>query len=476
MYVAVAVVAACMGSAWALLTPPFQVPDEPSHFAYAQYLGETLRLPGGDPSAPQYSDEAAAYLGNLGAGALIGQVHVVVPAESDPGPAGLADTKLLRDNGGGRTGASSHPPLYYLLEALPYRVFSGSDLTLRMLMMRLLSVLFFTGSAVLVALLAAEFFPRTPWAPAVAGLSIGLQPVMGFIAGGVSPDSLLTFLAVALMLALVRGIRRPSARAAIWIGGVAGLGALSKLTFLAFLPAAVVGLLVVGGRVARNRGPWRGVTVTGVGAVALVAPLIVYVAWTVLQGRGLLPPGVSTPSMDPAFIQPRTNRELLSYMWQLYLPRVPGQVDFFGYSPIVNTWAHGFIGRYGWLDYGAPAWMMTLGSWILGLLGVLAVIGLGRNWRRVRDGWAELTVLGIAALGLLVLVASGGYEYKRTTGLVFEQARYLFPLAGLYGAAVVAACLSVGRRWAGTFAVVLVILAATHALSGLLLTVARYYG
>ena len=30
---------------WSLATPPFHVPDEVSHIAYAQYLAETGRLP-----------------------------------------------------------------------------------------------------------------------------------------------------------------------------------------------------------------------------------------------------------------------------------------------------------------------------------------------------------------------------------------------------------------------------------------------
>ena len=37
-------VAVLNGCAWSLITPPFHVPDEISHFAYVQYMGET-----GDP-------------------------------------------------------------------------------------------------------------------------------------------------------------------------------------------------------------------------------------------------------------------------------------------------------------------------------------------------------------------------------------------------------------------------------------------
>jgi hypothetical protein len=36
------VVVALVGAAWALFVPPFQVPDENSHFGYAQRLAESF--------------------------------------------------------------------------------------------------------------------------------------------------------------------------------------------------------------------------------------------------------------------------------------------------------------------------------------------------------------------------------------------------------------------------------------------------
>ena len=37
---------ACINAVcWSLLSPPFQVPEEPAHFAYVQQLAEAHRLP-----------------------------------------------------------------------------------------------------------------------------------------------------------------------------------------------------------------------------------------------------------------------------------------------------------------------------------------------------------------------------------------------------------------------------------------------
>src|SRR4029453_16666390 len=43
-----------VGVAWALFLPPFQAPDENSHFAYVQTLDEEFELPG-DDRRPNYS-------------------------------------------------------------------------------------------------------------------------------------------------------------------------------------------------------------------------------------------------------------------------------------------------------------------------------------------------------------------------------------------------------------------------------------
>ena len=54
---------------WSVIVPPFMVPDETSHFGYAQYLAETGQPPPQTPNASQYSPQGiVAAL----AGALVG--------------------------------------------------------------------------------------------------------------------------------------------------------------------------------------------------------------------------------------------------------------------------------------------------------------------------------------------------------------------------------------------------------------------
>lgn len=150
--------------------------------------------------------------------------------------------------------------------------------------------------------------------------------------------------------------------------------------------------------------------------------------------------------------------------------------DQFGFSPLNTTWLRGFAGRYGWLDYGAPEWVGDIFLWVVVALASLGVLYMCRN-RDVllRHRIAGLTAL-LYALGLAIIIGKPGYDYHRITGFVFEQPRYLFPLAAGFSV-LVASALSAARpghlRWvcAGFVSVLCL-----HDVSGLAVTVARYYG
>ncbi|UUY04116.1 hypothetical protein LRS13_00890 [Svornostia abyssi] len=94
----------------------------------------------------------------------------------------------------------------------------------------------------------------------------------------------------------------------------------------------------------------------------------------------------------------------------------------------------------------------------------------------LRRNAAELTCFGTVVVGLAFSIALVGYDYRRTTGFTFEQVRYLFPLLGLYAAVVATATLGLGNRRAPALAVAMITLITLHGVSGLILTVGRYYG
>lgn len=472
----VGLVAVAMGTTWAFLTPLFQVPDEPAHYSYVQYLGETGRMPEGSTERAVYSSQQEQVMQVLGTYTLIGRSTRRVE-RSDPSVVRelrKADS-LPRADGGGSTTSSSQPPLYYGSATIAYRASGFLGATAQVRAVRLLSVAMFAIGAMLAGLLCAELFAGVPWARSLGGLSVAVAPVPGFIAGGVSPDNLLNTLAIGLTLAIVVGIRRPSWRHAAAVGGIAGLGVITKLTFAGLVPAAALAVLVIAWRLRRATGNRAGLKSLVAGAGAMCAPAVIYVIWATLQGRALVPVGASTPTLPPGEIPAASLREHLSYAWQLFLPRLPWQTDFFGFSPITETWIGGWLGRYGWLDYGANSWMREIGTWLVWILTALAISALVQHRSALRRSLAEVSCLALLAVGLAATIALVGYDYKRTTGYVFEQVRYLFPLLGLYAAGITAASLGLGRRLAPNLSVIIVVILSLHGLSGLVLTVARYY-
>src|SRR5207247_9225548 len=118
--------------------PPWQSPDESQHFAYVQSVAERFALPG-DRTRKTFSTEQ----GLADNRSRTGREGRIPGAEWRPDAFARwrqRDAKLAasaRRDGGGRNTASANPPLYYLYEALPYRVFYGPTIFGRLLAMRL---------------------------------------------------------------------------------------------------------------------------------------------------------------------------------------------------------------------------------------------------------------------------------------------------------------------------------------------------
>jgi 4-amino-4-deoxy-L-arabinose transferase-like glycosyltransferase len=473
---AVALIACAHGMVWSVLTPPFQAPDETEHFAYAQYLAETGKLPP-RVGSPQYSAEELAAFAALGTTAITGNYFGRTPATETiarGAESTIEDAESLpRDDGGGPSTASSQPPLAYLLWAVPYHVGAATDgsILTRLWLMRLLSVLCFVATAVGCALVARELLPSWSWAGPIAGVLVALQPVLAFISVSVNPDTLLFAVSTWALLVAVRILKHGlTTQRAIGLGALTAAGLVTKLTFLGLVPGLALALLI---GLARSReGRARNFALATAAAASLPAA---FVLWGTVQGRGLWPVGGGTTILPPEQQAPATLGGLLSHGWQLFLPRAPSMQDSFGYFPPYEIWIKGFIARLGWLDYGVRGWIYEVGALILVGVLILLVVALARAGR-VRRHYAELAVFGLCALGLAAQITYAGYDYRRLTGFGFEQTRYLFPLIALYGTGVVAAATALGRRVAPALAAALVGVAALHVLAVVFATVARYYG
>jgi hypothetical protein len=173
-----------------------------------------------------------------------------------------------------------------------------------------------------------------------------------------------------------------------------------------------------------------------------------------------------------------TLRGQLSYLWQSFLPRLPWQNDLFPTYPNYLAWQtyfQGFVGRFGWFQFGFPLWVSEAALPLFAALVALAGAALLRTRSFLRRRGGEMLTYAALLGGLVVAVSFAGYRAVTVSGEAFEQTRYLFPLLPLYGALVAVAARGAGRRWGPVVGAFLVVLAMGHDLFAQLITVARYY-
>jgi hypothetical protein len=113
---------------WSIVTPPFEVADEPAHFSYVKQLAETGRLP--RIIQGQTSQEEAIALTDLhflATNEESGRDPIESQAEQNRLQHALVGAARLPRDGSEVAGvATSEPPLYYALEAIPYTIASSA--------------------------------------------------------------------------------------------------------------------------------------------------------------------------------------------------------------------------------------------------------------------------------------------------------------------------------------------------------------
>ncbi|HEX4483915.1 MAG TPA: DUF2142 domain-containing protein [Solirubrobacteraceae bacterium] len=472
---ACAIVALANGLAWSLIVPPFQVPDENAHYAYVQQVAERGTLPRQLPPGSGLSPREDQTLNALLTFGIVG--HRDNPAPETEVQQQVLDqiaaAKLPAKGSGDALAATPNPPLYYALQAIPYKLVGSGKVLDKLQAMRFLSALMGALTVLLVFMFLRELLPASRWAWPAGALLVAFQPLFGFISGGVNNDDLLYLAAAGLLWAIARAFRRglTPARGAL-IGGFLTVGLVTKFTMLGFVPAAILAVLLLARRA------WRGDRAQALGGLAWAvglgaAPVIVYVALNhFVWKRSAIPGGVGSVAgtNDRVF----SFREEVSHVWQLFLPHLWFNRQF-SYSPFWETWFRGLVGRFGWLDYDFPAWVYEVVKYVALVICLLAAGELVRGRDALRRRLGELSVYVLAVAGLCVVIGVQSYRFLVANNGVFEQPRYLLPLLCLYAAIAALAVRFGGRRWGPVLGAALVVLAIGHDLYAQAITIARYY-
>jgi 4-amino-4-deoxy-L-arabinose transferase-like glycosyltransferase len=471
-----AAIAILNATVWSIITPPFQGRDEPDHFTYVQQLAETGTLPQSASSiSSRYSPEEELVFGALDQVRvrLKPQIPAISSVDEQHALTRAVEANASRRGSGSAGVATSEPPLYYALETIPYAIGQGNILT-QLELMRLLGAAIAGITVLLTFFFLRECLPGVPWAATAGTLCVALQPLLGFMSGTVNPDTMLYAVSAAILLCLARGFRRGlTRRLAVTLGVLIAVGFATKLNFVGLAFGVFIGLILLSAREAKSKRRDACISfalAAGIGSI----PVVLYALVNILSGHptfGIASAGISD------FVKGSIFHEI-SYVWELYLPRLPGMTLYFrGMSTSWDIWFERSIGLYGALDTMFPVWVSRVALAPAGAIALLCGRALIVQRATLRARLPELVVYAVMILGVLMMVGVSSY-YSDVLEQVeaYGDPRYLLPMIPLLGAIVTLAVRGAGRRWAPPTAAVIVVLFLAHDVFSQLQVIARYYG
>jgi hypothetical protein len=472
-------IAAVNALCWALITPPFQAPDEVDHFAYVQSLVERGEGPSHELAStlPRWSSAETLALQDMD----FFTDHQV----GDSRPPWLAHqqreyrqqtAKLMpsASDGGGYSTSAIHGPIYYLALAPAYALTSGASIFSQLTLMRFTSALLGALVALFTFLLARELAPRRPWLWALAALLVAYQPMYGFISGAVNNDVGVNAAAAALELLLIRLLRRGIT---IPWGALTGAVLIAlpivKGTGLSLYPVAALVFLGALWRY-HSRRALVGWAALALGALAM-SELSAHVLSLVQPASATT--GASTISSNATAVSEAFHHipDYLSYLWQAVLPRLPFMTPHFPTShPYFVIFVERGWGAFGWYDVLFPRWVYVVIFVAMIVTFPLAGWAGRREWTWLRTHWME--ALAVVLMPVAVIAGfEAAYYTPGTRPAIAEFGRYAFPAIGPLALLVVGALHAFGRRrvlFVGT-AVTTAMMALSYASQ--LLTLTRFY-
>ncbi len=386
-----------IGALYALLTPPWQIPDEPAHYNYVRFVAENLRYP-----VLQMSDYPHEYLEEIKAKRFPPEMSI------DP----------IRYE-------FHQPPLYYSLAVPFYWLTRFWPPAQQVIALRFLSLLMGGGIVYLAYLIVKEVFPTDEVLALGTAAFVASVPMHIAMLAAVNNDGLVELMLTGILWMLVRYVKKEGEKGneaaeggipwhLVGLGVLVGLGILAKTAALVSIPLVLVTVvLAIGHRPSAIR--YR-LSAIGNQLFAIFLPaLLLTLPWfvrnvSVYGGLDIL----GWTRHDAIVVgQPRTAEWLAQY-GAARLAR-----DF------LLTTFHSFWAQFGWMGVLVDQRLYLLLALLCAIVGVGFLVYLVRVIRQ-RD---ILSAYQKAALGLLVLSAFLtllSYLWYNTK-FVQHQGRYLFP-------------------------------------------------
>lgn len=235
------------GVGFSAVQPPFEAVDETAHYSYIQQMAETGTWPRvNDPSSADVDEYLRLAPGpNLVDGRW--SYSAFLKASADTVHAGTSAIHAERERdrswrpGARKNYEGQHPPLYYALLAPLWSASKGWSIYAQFVLLRSASYLFAWGGLVIATFSIARSSAGSPYAPLlVVGPALwpALFPQWFPEMARLGNDSLVLLLLALASVVIRRGFS-PNGKTVHFalLGGVCGLGLLTKATVLPFVAA-----------------------------------------------------------------------------------------------------------------------------------------------------------------------------------------------------------------------------------------------
>lgn len=226
-------------ASWYSVTIPLgEAPDETPHYSLVRYVARERGYPTGEEEHEAFQPPLYYALGAL-VTFWIDTDDFVIKANSD---FSFTDPE-----------APQNLLLHTSAESFPYRGWA-----LAWHLIRLLSVIMGAVTVGATYALAREIFPRDPSIALGSAALNAFIPQFLFISGVANNDNLATMLSSLILILMVRLIKgKGSLRSSLLLGLLLGLGVLTKISLLAFMPTALVVILLSARRLGLRQGAKR---------------------------------------------------------------------------------------------------------------------------------------------------------------------------------------------------------------------------
>ncbi len=376
---------------WSLFVPLWHTPDEQAHFGHVAYLAEGGQLPMGRQK--DLTEEIALSEQLLGTyrnkyGNNQFTYHPEYRLEYTDNLTGKYEAEITNIPLSSRhnfTDAESayYPHFFYRVSGLIYRLFYQQDLFVRVFTLRLFWLFSHVLMVWLAYLIGKLVFPKDKLAAVSVAVLSSFQPMLSFVAAGVSSDNLHNLLFTGVIYFCLKINRKIFWPDLLGLAAVMYLGFINKPQFLI--------------------------------ALGIVIPVLLWRRWKILGLTGLVTAWLYFQEKLPYFeIADKLARSEYS-LWQ--------HLNYTANHTFreVLPW---YWGVFRWLSLTLPRWINQVMMRILLVAGVGLIIKLFK--RRFEPGF---WIIAWSALIYFLALFFWDWQHIRNAGFPFGiQGRYYFPV------------------------------------------------